>query len=39
MSILRTLARDFQCLFPLTAHGHERCYWFVLTLQAILELR
>ena len=36
MSILRTLAEDFQCLFPLTKHGRERCHWFVLTLQAIL---
>jgi len=36
MSILRTLARDFQFLFPLTDHGQERFRWFVLTLQAIL---
>jgi hypothetical protein len=36
MSILRTLAGDFQFLFPLTKHGHERFQWFVLTLQAIL---
>ena len=36
MSILRTLADDFQFLFPLTKHGRERCHWFVLTLQAIL---
>jgi hypothetical protein len=36
MSILRTLARDFQFLFPLTKHGQERFHWFVPTLQAIL---
>jgi len=36
MSILRTLARDFQFLFPLTDHGQERFRWLVLTLQAIL---
>jgi hypothetical protein len=36
MTILRTLARDFQFLFPLTEHGQERFRWFVLTLQAIL---
>ena len=36
MSILRTLARDFQFLFPLTKHGQERFHWFVLTRQAIL---
>ena len=36
MSILRTLARDVQFLFPLTKHGQERFHWFVLTLQAIL---
>jgi hypothetical protein len=36
MSILRTLARDVQLLFPLNAHGQERFRWFVLTLQAIL---
>ena len=36
MSILRTLARDLQFLFPLTDHGQERFRWFVLTLQAIL---
>ena len=36
MSILRTLAREFQFLFPLTDHGQERFRWFVLTLQAIL---
>jgi hypothetical protein len=36
MSILRTLVRDVQFLFPLTNHGHERFRWFILTLQAIL---
>jgi hypothetical protein len=36
MTILRTLARDFQFLFPLNAHGQERFQWFLLTLQAIL---
>jgi len=36
MSILRTLARDFQFLFPLTDNGQERFRWFVLTLKAIL---
>jgi hypothetical protein len=36
MSILRTLARDFQFLFPLNSHGQERFRWFLLTLQAIL---
>jgi hypothetical protein len=36
MAILRTLARDFQFLFPLTDRGQERFRWFVLTLQAIL---
>ena len=36
MTILRTLARDFQFLFPLTEKGQERFHWFVLTLQAIL---
>jgi hypothetical protein len=36
MSILRTLARDFQFLFPANKHGQERFHWFVLTLQAIL---
>jgi len=30
--IHRTLARDFQFLFPLNKHGQERCHWFVLTL-------
>jgi hypothetical protein len=36
MTILRTLAREFQFLFPLTEHGQERFRWFLLTLQAIL---
>ena len=36
MSILRTLANDFQTLFPATSKGQERLHWFVLTLQAIL---
>jgi hypothetical protein len=36
MAILRTLARDFQFLFPANKHGQERFHWFVLTLQAIL---
>jgi hypothetical protein len=36
MSILPTLARDFQFLFPLTENGQERFYWFLLTLKAIL---
>jgi len=36
MSILRTLANDFQTLFPATSKGHERWRWFILTLQAIL---
>ena len=36
MTILRTLAREFQCLFPRTENGQERLRWFVLTLQAIL---
>ena len=36
MPILRTLAGDFQFLFPLSQHGQERFRWFVLTLQAIL---
>ena len=36
MPILPALARDFQCLFPLTENGQERFHWFVLTLQAIL---
>jgi hypothetical protein len=36
MSILRTLANDFQTLFPATDKGQERFRWFVLTLQAIL---
>jgi hypothetical protein len=36
MSILRTLANDFQTLFPATDKGQERFRWFVLTLRAIL---
>jgi hypothetical protein len=36
MPILPALARDFQFLFPLTAHGRERFHWFLLTLKAIL---
>jgi len=36
MSILVTLAREFQLLFPRSASGQERWRWFVLTLQAIL---
>ena len=36
MTILRTLAREFQCLFPLTENGQEHFRWLVLTLQAIL---
>ena len=36
MSILPTLARDFQFLFPLTDNGQERFHWFLLTLKAIL---
>jgi hypothetical protein len=36
MSILRTLASDFQTLFPATDKGQERLRWFILTLQAIL---
>jgi len=36
MSILRTLANDFQTLFPATDKGQERFRWFILTLQAIL---
>ena len=36
MPILPALARDFQCLFPLTEKGQQRFHWFVLTLQAIL---
>jgi hypothetical protein len=36
MSILRTLANDFQNLFPATGKGQERFRWFLLTLQAIL---
>ena len=36
MTILSSLAREFQFLFPLTKNGQERFRWFVLTLQAIL---
>jgi hypothetical protein len=36
MSILATLASDFQFLFPLTDKGQERFHWFLLTLKAIL---
>ena len=36
MSILRTLANEFQVLFPATDKGQERLRWFILTLQAIL---
>jgi hypothetical protein len=36
MSILPALATQFQALFPATAHGQERCRWFILTLQAIV---
>jgi hypothetical protein len=36
MTILRSLAREFQFFFPLTKSGQERFRWFVLTLQAIL---
>ena len=36
MSILRTLANEFQVLFPATDKGQERFRWLVLTLQAIL---
>jgi hypothetical protein len=36
MTILRTLANDFQTLFPATDKGQERLRWFILTLQAIL---
>jgi hypothetical protein len=36
MSILPTLANDFQTLFPTTDKGQERFRWFILTLQAIL---
>ena len=36
MPILRTLANDFQSLFPPTDKGQERLRWFILTLQAIL---
>jgi hypothetical protein len=36
MSILRTLAHDFQALFPATEKGQERFRWLLLTLQAII---
>jgi hypothetical protein len=36
MTILRSLAREFQFFFPRTKSGQERFRWFVLTLQAIL---
>ena len=36
MSILPTLASQFQSLFPATRNGQERGRWFILTLQAIL---
>jgi hypothetical protein len=36
MSILPTLASQFQSLFPATRRGQERARWFILTLQAIL---
>jgi len=36
MPILRTLATQFQTLFPATDSGQERFRWFILTLQAIL---
>lgn len=36
MSILRTLAQDFQALFPATEKGQERLRWLLLTLQAII---
>jgi hypothetical protein len=36
MSILPSLARDFQFLFPRTIRGQERFHWFLLTLKAIL---
>ena len=36
MSILPTLASQFQSLFPATRNGQERARWFILTLQAIL---
>ena len=36
MSLLRTLALDFQTLFPATHKGQERFRWLLLTLQAIL---
>lgn len=36
MSIIPALATQFQSLYPATVGGHERWWWFVLTLQAIL---
>ena len=36
MSILPTLASQFQSLFPARRNGQERGRWFILTLQAIL---
>lgn len=36
MTILRTIATQFQTLFPATDNGQERFRWFILTLQAIL---
>ena len=36
MTILPSLAQQFQNAFPGNAHGRERAHWFVLTLQAIL---
>ena len=36
MSMLRTLAVDFQALFAATEKGQERLRWLLLTLQAII---
>ncbi len=36
MPILRTLANDFQALFPRNDKGEERFRWLILTLQAII---
>ena len=36
MTILTTLANQFQASFPANHHGQERARWFILTLQAIL---
>jgi hypothetical protein len=36
MSMLRTLALDFQALFAATEKGQERLRWLLLTLQAII---